>query len=744
MPETLSQGSTSMKRPKLHDGVWYYRPPDKNVKSMVLLLGPSALSLEETLFMQLVPLLDGELTTDEILEQISDEIAPEKAVACLEKLAKRRIIYDAVKGANSSSTERSPGTLRVGIQTLGAMPVGNIPEILQRSGLRPADSPDEADFNVVVTDHYLRPELEDINKGARKPWLLLGPNGHEMWIGPLFIPGETACWACLAHRLRLNRRVEQHIWHHTGGSQIPPKVSDLAIGAAATAYEMAAAQIASWQKDPDASPIREQLSAFDPVKLKLTRHPVLRRPQCPSCGSSEVAAPQPVRLLPSPKTGSAGGTAGHNQRGIGLRNAGAEATLRKYAKHVSPVTGLVTALTKTSNAPGIHVFKGGRYTAQTSATWSHLQSALNEHASGKGMTEAQAKASALAETLEWYSMDAAPNCKTAEETFTRLSAHERVLSPEDLTHFSANQLSAAQDAASKGETRPKRVPDPFDPDHLVDWRPVWSMTAEDWVHIPAAFCNSSLNCPFISANSNGVAAGTSLEDAIIHGFNELVERDAVALWWYNMAARPAVALDGLDPNFLAAMRDYQSSLGRDFWLLDITTDLGIPSFAGISVDETGGGSTGFGFGAHSDPYVAATRALTELNQLLPVSGQFVPRADRPAPAAARMSEALDQHLRPASSLPPSRLDHYTFENRADIAEDVEAAVEHMRGLGLEFLVADLTQPDVELPVAKVIIPGLRHAYPEFAPGRLYDIPVKLGWRDTPVLEEEISNMESPL
>ena len=68
----------------------------------------------------------------------------------------------------------------------------------------------------------------------------------------------------------------------------------------------------------------------------------------------------------------------------------------------------------------------------------------------------------------------------------------------------------------------------------------------------------------------------------------------------------------------------------------------------------------------------------------------------------------------------------------------------MRGLGLEFLVADLTQPDVELPVAKVIIPGLRHAYPEFAPGRLYDIPVKLGWRDTPVLEEDISNMESPL
>ena len=135
MPETLSQGSTSMKRPKLHDGVWYYRPPDKNVKSMVLLLGPSALTLEETLFMQLVPLLDGELTTDEILEQISDEIAPEKAVACLEKLAKRRIIYDAVRDASGSASEQSLNRkLKVGVQTLGGMPNGNMLEILQRSG----------------------------------------------------------------------------------------------------------------------------------------------------------------------------------------------------------------------------------------------------------------------------------------------------------------------------------------------------------------------------------------------------------------------------------------------------------------------------------------------------------------------------------------------------------------------------------------------------------------------------------
>ena len=35
------------------------------------------------------------------------------------------------------------------------------------------------------------------------------------------------------------------------------------------------------------------------------------------------------------------------------------------------------------------------------------------------------------------------------------------------------------------------------------------------------------------ADSNGNAAGSSPEDAVVQGFLELVERDAVALWWYN-------------------------------------------------------------------------------------------------------------------------------------------------------------------------------------------------------------------
>jgi oxazoline/thiazoline synthase len=38
----------------------------------------------------------------------------------------------------------------------------------------------------------------------------------------------------------------------------------------------------------------------------------------------------------------------------------------------------------------------------------------------------------------------------------------------------------------------------------------------------------------------------------------------------------------------------------------------------------------------------------------------------------------------------------------------------------------------------VTVPGLRHFYRRFAPGRLYDVPVKLGWLDKPTLENDLN------
>jgi ribosomal protein S12 methylthiotransferase accessory factor len=62
----------------------------------------------------------------------------------------------------------------------------------------------------------------------------------------------------------------------------------------------------------------------------------------------------------------------------------------------------------------------------------------------------------------------------------------------------------------------------------------------------------------------------------------------------------------------------------------------------------------------------------------------------------------------------------------------------MAKLGLEVLAIDQSQPDVELAVARVVVPGLRHFWRRTAPGRLYDVPVQLGWLAEPLREEDLN------
>ena len=95
----------------------------------------------------------------------------------------------------------------------------------------------------------------------------------------------------------------------------------------------------------------------------------------------------------------------------------------------------------------------------------------------------------------------------------------------------------------------------------VEWTPLWSLTHEAVKYLPTAFCYfGSPDDPaaaFCGADSNGNAAGSSPEDAVLQGFFELVERDSVALWWYNRLRRPAVDLASVAAAtpYVARLRD---------------------------------------------------------------------------------------------------------------------------------------------------------------------------------------------
>ena len=73
-----------------------------------------------------------------------------------------------------------------------------------------------------------------------------------------------------------------------------------------------------------------------------------------------------------------------------------------------------------------------------------------------------------------------------------------------------------------------------------------------------------------------------------------------------------------------------------------------------------------------------------------------------------------------------------------MVDDVAECQRRVERNGLEMLVLDQTRPDLGLPVVKVVVPGLRHFWARFAPGRLYDVPVRLGWLPRPLPEEQLN------
>ncbi len=121
------------------------------------------------------------------------------------------------------------------------------------------------------------------------------------------------------------------------------------------------------------------------------------------------------------------------------------------------------------------------------------------------------------------------------------------------------------------------------------------------------------------ADSNGCAAGNTIEEAIVQGFLELVERDAYAIWWYNRLQRAEVDLSQFDDSYVRDLHSQLAEAGRKLWVLDVTSDLGVPTYVAIlHWMQNGQENIEFGSGAHFDKRIALLRTLTELNQFLSI------------------------------------------------------------------------------------------------------------------------------
>jgi ribosomal protein S12 methylthiotransferase accessory factor len=373
-----------------------------------------------------------------------------------------------------------------------------------------------------------------------------------------------------------------------------------------------------------------------------------------------------------------------------------------------------------------------------------LRAGLSGGSFGKGSTAEQGEASALMEAIERYSGIFQGNEIRMTRRFTHFPAGDAI-TPNDVLLYSDAQYQRQQSHASRSDQL-MPVPTPFDPSAKIEWSPVWSLRDERFKYLPTSLLYFFYRGPGeyrIHADSNGCAAGNTLEEAVIQGFLELVERDAYAIWWYNRLQRAEVDLGPFDDTYIRDLKIQLAETGRRLWVLDVTTDLGIPSFVTIAHwKENGEEFIDFGSGAHFDARIAVLRAMTELNQFLAI-GLMGARNERPSRHEGEHDGVPPFRLQDHPYLTPSsaarvRPDFGSKFGSLDPREQASACVNLAKRQGLDFLVLDQTRPDIEVPVVRVIVPGLRHFYRRFAPGRLYDVPVKLGWRDRPLAESELN------
>jgi ribosomal protein S12 methylthiotransferase accessory factor len=380
---------------------------------------------------------------------------------------------------------------------------------------------DPADLSVVLCDDYLSPDLADIDavhRAARRPWLLAKLVGAQVWIGPVFDSPELGCWHCLANRLWAHREAEAHVQARLGrvGPAARPVASVPALDAMAA--NMMALEATKWLAGYR-YPGQRAVLTFDSLDLRTRHHEFRRRPQCALCGDPthmRLQARRPVILTSRLKAPDNAG---------GHRTLPPQEVFDTYEHLISPVTGVIKEITRNNRGPAFfNSFRAGPNVAVGGRTMIDLTAAPRVENGGKGVTPLHGKVSALCEALERHSGFFHGDEERIRGSYRSLG--EQAIHPATCQLFDERQYPG-RSAWNASHSSFQHVPDPFDDNTILDWTPVWSLTNERHRLLPTAMlyygAPPETGSVSLYADSNGNAAGSSLEDAVLQGLLELVD-----------------------------------------------------------------------------------------------------------------------------------------------------------------------------------------------------------------------------
>lgn len=252
----------------------------------------------------LLPLLDGSRAEAQVLAAVP---------ADLQEGAKELLQLFAKEGFLDAEPTKKLAECRIVLIGSGRLE-RKIAQCLRDSGAAwleevSEDSPDSwpllqqlrsADMAVVCADAPRPDVCELVNKAAltvRLPWLLVQADGRDGWVGPLFVPGETGCHACLTKRLlSCSFHAETDKAVHAAALR-KPCTESLELLPPFTDLLAATAALEIIRHLTELSPpltYKAQL-LLDCVSGITRRDPLHRVPRCPACSAAgeQISAIQP-------------------------------------------------------------------------------------------------------------------------------------------------------------------------------------------------------------------------------------------------------------------------------------------------------------------------------------------------------------------------------------------------------------------------------------------------------------------
>jgi ribosomal protein S12 methylthiotransferase accessory factor len=321
--------------------------------------------------------------------------------------------------------------------------------------------------------------------------------------------------------------------------------------------------------------------------------------------------------------------------------------------------------------------------------------------SGKGLTPEQSQASAVMEFAERYSW-LNFHCRDYDgytfKSYCELQGGKTPLPPEN--YFLLPFVNVPDVPGLTEEIC--NIP--------LHWIKGTSLTDYQPLYYPINWHNMSFT-------SNGLAAGNTVEEALIQALCELIERENTFIFFQEK--RPANEIDprSLKNELVRNLLDKAAAGGVTIKLRDLTYDLGVATVLAYGVSRSDEGllaAKGVGCGCHTDPEKAVVRALSEYfegySQIKaiqdkgkldwPLYLKLLPKRHYGF-LAFHNSEVLEQKAAVVG------IDRLPKLSQIDIKQEVEKVVKLLRSKGHVAAFIDKTHPQLLVPVVRVFIPTFR-------------------------------------